>query len=229
MQKNNSQHIVITGVTKGLGRAMVDKFIKLGHTVSGCGRSEQKIKELHELFPEKHLFSVVDVANGNQGQQWSLEVLEKTGLPDFLINNASIMNRTAPLWEISENEFSQIININIKGTFNTIRSFVPVMIEKKSGIIVNLSSGWGRSTAPEVAPYCTTKWAIEGLSQAMSQELPAGLAVIALNPGVINTEMLRSCWGEHALNYQSPVEWAEKAVPFILNFGPSDNGKSVSV
>ncbi len=122
-----------------------------------------------------------------------------------------------------------MIDVNIKGVANVIRHFVPAMIARGSGVVVNLSSGWGRSTAPEVAPYCATKWAIEGLTAAMAQELPRGLAAVAVNPGIIDTDMLRSCFGESASGYPSPSRWAEAAVPFLLGLGPKDNGKPMTV
>jgi len=96
-------------------------------------------------------------------------------------------------------------------------------------VVVNFSSGWGRATAAEVAPYCATKWAIEGLTQAFAQELPPGMAAVPLNPGIIDTDMLRSCFGEDAGSYLSPEEWAEKAVPFLLKLGAKDNGKALTV
>ena len=102
------------------------------------------------------------------------------------------------------------------------------MVEKRQGIIINLSSGWGRSTSPDVAPYCATKWAIEGLSGALAQELPKGMGCIALNPGVIDTDMLRKCWGKGADLYQKPRDWAKLAVPFIENLSYQDNGKQMS-
>jgi len=105
---------------------------------------------------------------------------------------------------------------------------VPAMVSRKSGVIVNLSSGWGRSTAPEVDPYCASKYAIEGLTLAMAQELPKGMAAIPLNPGIIATDMLRSTWGEGADEYPSAEQWAKKAAPFLLNLGAKDNGKSLS-
>ena len=95
-------------------------------------------------------------------------------------------------------------------------------------MIVNFSSGWGRSTSPEVAPYCASKWAIEGLSQALAQELPPGLAAVALNPGIINTDMLQRCFGPGASAYPTADEWAKKAVPFLANLGASDNGRSLT-
>lgn len=103
------------------------------------------------------------------------------------------------------------------------------MIARGSGVIVNLSSGWGRSTSPEVAPYCATKWAIEGLTRALSQELPKGLAAVALNPGIIDTDMLRSTFGTRASNFLGPGEWTKAAIPFLLKLGPSDNGKALTV
>jgi NAD(P)-dependent dehydrogenase (short-subunit alcohol dehydrogenase family) len=110
-----------------------------------------------------------------------------------------------------------------------IRHVVPAMIARGSGVIVNLSSGWGRSTSPEVAPYCASKWAIEGLTRALAQELPRGLAAVPLNPGIIDTAMLRSCFGESASEHPGPEEWARAAIPFLLGLGPKDNGKPLTV
>ncbi len=110
-----------------------------------------------------------------------------------------------------------------------LRHFLPAMIEARRGVVANFSSGWGRSTSPDVAPYCATKWAVEGLTQALAQELPSGLAAIALSPGIVNTDMLQSCFAEHAHEYPTPDRWAERAVPFLLALGARDNGKSLTV
>ena len=126
-------------------------------------------------------------------------------------------------------EFDRVIDVNIKGVANVIRHFAPAMIARGSGVIANLSSGWGRSTAPEVAPYCATKWAIEGLTRALAQELPRGMAAVPVNPGIIDTDMLRSCFGGSSSEYPDPAEWAESAVPFFLGLGPADNGKPMTV
>ena len=79
-----------------------------------------------------------------------------------------------------------------------------------------------------MAPYCATKFAIEGLTRALAQELPAGMAAVPLNPGVINTDMLKICFGSSAESYSPPREWAEDVVPFLLKLGPKDNGKPLS-
>ena len=109
-----------------------------------------------------------------------------------------------------------------------IRHFAPALIERGSGVIVNLSSGWGRSTSPDVAPYCATKFGVEGLTQALSQELPRGVAAIAVSPGVVHTEMLESCFAD-AASCEKPDSWATRAAPFFLGLTAADNGASLSV
>lgn len=220
--------VVITGATRGLGRAMTDRFIRLGHTVAGCGRSGSGIERLRADHGQPHSFDVVDVASDAAVAAWAEQVLKNHGPPDLLLNNAAVINRNVRLWQVPAEDFSRVIDVNIKGVTNVIRHFLPAMTRRKSGVVVNFSSGWGRSTSPEVAPYCATKWAIEGLTRALAAELPSGMAAIPLNPGVINTDMLRSCFGAEAAAHPTPDEWAAKAAPFLLNLGPSDNGKSLT-
>jgi NAD(P)-dependent dehydrogenase (short-subunit alcohol dehydrogenase family) len=221
--------VLITGVSRGLGRAMAEEFIRLGHTVVGCGRSETAAAELKQQFPAPNDFSAVDVSSDEQVAAWAKRILQSHGAPDLLLNNAALINRNAPLWEVPAKEFSDIIDVNIKGVTNVIRHFVPAMVACRSGVIVNFSSGWGRSTDAEVAPYCATKWAIEGLTQSLAQELPSGMAAVPLNPGIIDTDMLRSCFGGPSGSYPSPSNWAKNAVPFLLRINSSDNGKQMNV
>jgi NAD(P)-dependent dehydrogenase (short-subunit alcohol dehydrogenase family) len=222
------KRILITGVSRGLGRAMTGEFIRLGHTVIGCGRSEKAIAELKKQFIAPHDFAVVDVASDEQVAGWAKRILLVQGAPDLLLNNAALINRNAPLWEIPAQEFSDVIDVNIKGVVNVIRHFVPAMVSRRIGVIVNFSSGWGRSADAEVAPYCATKWAIEGLTNSLSQELPSGMAAVPLNPGIIDTDMLRSCFGGSSSGYPSPAKWAKTAVPFLLGITAKDNGRQMT-
>jgi NAD(P)-dependent dehydrogenase (short-subunit alcohol dehydrogenase family) len=208
---------------------MTAGFIASGHTVVGCARNATAIRELREQFAAPHRFDVLDVSDDAAVAAWAEQILADGPAPDLLINNAAVVNANAPLWEVPANEFSQVIDVNIKGVTNLIRHFTPAMIARGSGVIVNLSSGWGRSVSADVAPYCASKWAIEGLTQALAEDLPAGLAAVPLNPGVINTEMLQSCFGPGAASYCDPDEWAERAVPFLLDLDASDNGRPLTV
>jgi NAD(P)-dependent dehydrogenase (short-subunit alcohol dehydrogenase family) len=207
---------------------MAHEFARLGHTIVGCGRSEEQISELRAELGKPHDFAAVDVAADDKVKAWAAEALRSHGAPSLLLNNAAIINRNARLWEVGADEFSQVMDVNVKGTVSVIRHFLPAMIKAGEGIVINFSSGWGRSTDVEVAPYCASKWAIEGLTQSLSQELPTGLAAVALNPGIINTDMLRSCFGGSASSYPSPERWAKTAVPFLLKLSSNDNGKQLT-
>lgn len=224
----NEKTVVITGVSRGLGRAMVAEFVREGWTVAGCCRSVKAVEELEQLFPAPHLFRQVDVSDGEAVGAFATELLQQLGTPALVLNNAATINTNAPLWEVPPQEFSALIDINIKGTFSVIRHLAPAMMKKGGGVVVNFSSGWGRSTSPQVAPYCASKFAIEGLSKAMSQETQGRVAVVALNPGIIDTEMLRSCFGNDAAAYDNASEWAKRAVPFLIKLGVCDNGKSLT-
>ena len=173
--------IVLTGATRGLGRALVPHFVQAGHTVVGCGRSAEAVAELQRQFGSPHRFAAVDVSDAAAVTP-GREVVQAVGPPDLLINNAAIMNALAPLWAVPADDFDRVIDVNVKGVANSIRALVPAMVARKSGVIVNLSSGWGRSTSPEVAPYCASKFAVEGMTRALAQELPTGMAAIPLNP-----------------------------------------------
>ena len=221
--------VVITGVARGLGRALALEFAAQGHRVAGCSRNEKKLQSLSNELGDLHVLQAVDVTDDQAIAGWAEEVLGELGAPDLLINNAAVINRNRFLWDLEAAEFDEVIDTNIKGVANVIRHFFKPMAKAGRGVIVNFSSGWGRSTSPEVAPYCATKWAIEGLTQSLAQELPEGMAAVPLNPGVINTDMLRSCFGPSAADFPSTEEWAEMAVPFLLALGPEQNGQSLTV
>lgn len=228
MSADTSRTIVVTGVTRGLGRALLTRFHAAGHRVAGCGRSREGVAALRAALPGAEL-AAVDVANAAAVGAWAEGVLARLGPPDLLVNNAALMNRPAPLWKVPAEEFDALLAVNVSGTANVVRAFAPAMVARRKGVIVNLSSGWGRSTSPDVGPYCTTKWAVEGFTGALAQELPRGMAAVALSPGVVDTDMLRLCWGEEAAAQQKPEAWSQRAAPFFLKLGPGDNGRSLEV
>ncbi len=220
--------VVITGVGQGLGRALARGFAAAGWSVAGCGRDAERLGRLASELGPLHDFQPLDVAGEGVGE-WARRLVESGGPPDLLVNNAGVINRPAPLWRVPPEEFAEVVEVNLVGTYNVLRAFLPPMVERRGGVIVNMSSGWGRTTSPEVAPYCATKFAVEGMSRALAQELPGGMAAVALNPGIIDTDMLRTAWGEGAAAYPPPAEWAERAVPFLVRLGAEHNGRSLTV
>src|SRR5260370_18525573 len=129
--------VIITGVTRGLGQAMAEKFIALGHTVLGCGRSMPAIEKLSRSYTKPHDFAALDVADDDQVRAWAKRLLKSHGPPDLLLNNAALINHNAVLWKVPQAEFDQVIDVNIKGVTNVIRHFLPAMVEKVTGQIVN--------------------------------------------------------------------------------------------
>ena len=219
--------IVITGVSRGLGQAMVHEFVRLGHMVCGCARTECEITNLRRTYPA-HDFEIVNVASNREVVSWANHVISKHGAPMFVLNNAAVINIKAPLWTVDEHEVSDEIDINIKGPINVIRHFVPAMIAARRGVIVNFTSRWGQSIEKYMTAYCATKWAMVATSRALAEELRKDrIAVVALNPGIVNTAMLQRYLGrsESSPAYPRPDEWARVSVPFILRLSLKDSGR----
>ena len=209
---------------------MARSLAALGHTVVGCARNAKAMVDLEKECGSPHSFTALDVSDARAVEMWADQVLQKHGTPDLLLNNAAVIHPNAPFWKVPADRFNNVIDVNVKGLANVLRAFLPAMVKTKKGVIVNFSSGWGRSTSPEVSGYCASKYAVEGLTASLAQELPAGMAAVALNPGIINTEMLQDCFGkESASHYPDARQWAKSAVPFLLKLGPKDNGQPVTV
>lgn len=230
MQKPTVRRVVVTGATRGIGRAVVDRLVELGHRVCGCGRSRDRIEELRLRYPEGHRFDVVDVAAVAQVERWGGEVLSFLGGPPHLVfNNAGLINQPAVLWQVSPDEMRAVVEVNLLGATWVMQAFLPAMVAAGAGVVVNVSSGWGRVTSPEVAPYCASKWGLEGLTRAVSQEVPEGVAVVSLSPGVVGTDMLRTAWGGAVPASPTPEAWARIAVPRLLALGPEANGQVLTI
>lgn len=224
-----ARRIVLTGATRGLGRALTERFAERGHVVLGCGRSPDDVERLRAAHPAPHDFEALDVADARAVDAWAARLLAAAPAPDLVLNNAGVINRSARLWELSAAELDHVLAVNVSGTVNVLRAFLPAMIARGSGVVLNMSSGWGRSTSPLVAPYCASKWAVEGLTQALAQELPAGIVAAAVNPGIIDTDMLRACWAEEAGDYPGAEEWSHGAADFLLAVGARDHGRALTI
>lgn len=229
-KRDNRKLVVITGVTSGLGAAMVKEFDRMGWMIAGCGRSVSEITKLQRSFSNSHYFNVVDVSDPMAVEGWAKRLNELCGVPDLVINNASIINHPATAWEIPEKEFSDVMRINVGSVVNVTRSFIPFMLPRATGVFVNISSGWGRAGDKSVSAYCASKFAVEGYSQSLALELPKGMAVVTLDPkDGIATPMLSVCSSpEYVATAPTADAWARVAVPFIAAIDSSKNGQSLT-
>lgn len=225
------KYVAITGTSKGLGEALARRLDELGHHIFGGARTP--LESLAQEPPGR--YERVDTTESSSLDNWWSRMTKAWGrLPDVVVANAAVINKNAPLWEVPEREFRAVMEANVTGVFLTLKQFLtrwhalPKDLQHPAVLVV-LSSGWGRSTSADVAPYCTSKWALEGMVGALSQELPTPLSVVSLNPGIIDTDMLRSCFGTSASRFGRPEQWAVSAADQILGFGRSDNGAQATV
>ena len=200
--------VVVTGASRGIGAALVPELEARGARVTGVSRS-----------------GGCDVSDPAQ----VAALFERTGPVDLLVNNAAIIHEPAPLWAVPFEEWESVLRVNVLGTVAMLQAYLPAMNERGAGFVVNLSSTWGRTAAPQQSPYCASKFAVEALTASLAGEVAAGVCVIALNPGVIATDMLEKAFGGDVSGYPSASEAARDFAALLESLDPAWNGRSVSL
>lgn len=189
---------LITGGSRGIGEAMVKAFSKNGYKVAFTyKKSETAAKVLAELTGA--LAIKADSACAEDVIRAVEEAEKQLGGIDCLINNAAISSFSL-FTDITLEQWREIMDVNVTGTFLYTKAVVPGMISRKRGRIINISSMWGIVGASCEVHYSTSKAAIIGMSKALAKELgPSGITVNAIAPGVIDTEMNRNHLSEDDL------------------------------
>lgn len=222
----------MTGVSRGIGRALVPVLLEAGARVAGCARDGAALDELvsdHAEHGENLVLAECDVGDPDAVSAWVETVELLWGGVDVLVNNAGVLPQPATIEETDPAVWSHVLQVNVVGTMAACRAVLPGMRQRGRGAIVNLSSAWGRSAAPRVAPYCASKFAIEALSSSLAQEVPPGIVVIALNPGIIATDMLAGAFEGEVSTYPTPESLAPKWLRLFRTLGPPSNGKSLDL
>lgn len=205
--------VAITGISKGLGAALAKEFLSNGVRVVGCARKTDNLDIHHERFTA---FSV-DVTDDEAVSRWSQEVIATFGVPDMLIQCAGTINQTANIEAISNAEFQTVVNVNLMGTVHGIQGFLPAMKQADQGMIINISSEWGRIGEKGLSAYCASKFAVEGLVQSVAEELDSKVKIYALDPGDgIQSDMLSTCLPEYYEEAPSAQDWAKCAYQYLL-------------
>ena len=187
--------ILITGASNGIGRRLAIDLAGKGALVVGCGRSQERLqqllKEMRLTSPASTVF-VCDVSDPAQVTAMIGKTLADFGRIDILINNAGIGMRQ-PFAEMSVETAAEIMRTNYLGTVYCTHEVLPSMIARGSGQIVNISSGAGKIGTLNMAGYCASKFAVNGLSESLYHELkPLGIHVSVVCPGPVRTEFNRS-------------------------------------
>lgn len=189
-----NRNIVITGGSKGIGRSMVDAFINEGDRVVFIARGETDAKRVMEdkkddINAGRLFFHKCDVSAEEDVKALVDFTKEKVGLCDVLINNAAIF-RSGNIHENSSDDFDVMFSVNVRGIFLTCKYFIPQMLEKGKGNIINIASLAGLGGGYNMALYSATKAAVIGMTRSMAMDYTRfGIRVNGICPSATMTEM----------------------------------------
>jgi 3-oxoacyl-[acyl-carrier protein] reductase len=188
------QTVLITGASRGIGAAIAERFASVGlnvviHYLNSHESANQVARRCIQLGSNAMTITA-DLRSADQIERMR-EKLDKHGMvPNILVNNAGI-SHYGLLSDVSEAEWDDVMNVNVKGTFLTTKAFMPAMISAKYGRIINVSSIWGISGASCEVVYSTAKGGINSFTRALAKELaPSGITVNAVAPGAVETDMM---------------------------------------
>lgn len=186
-------NIIVTGGSRGIGRCLVQNLARDGHNVLlNYNKSGKQAKNLQEVLREEGILIEIfkaDVSKRNEVKEMVKFALGKWGKLDVLINNAGIA-KLQMFQDVTENDWNEIIDTNLKSAFYMSQEVVPNMIHNKNGLIINISSMWGQVGASCETVYSISKAGMDALTKSLAKELgPSNIRVNSIAPGVIDTEM----------------------------------------
>lgn len=194
----NNQVAIITGASRGIGREIAAKLAKQGMKLTIVGSSSQiteTANELKDMGNSEILPVQADVSREADMQDVVKKTIETYGTVDVLVNNAGVgfFKLTE---EVTADEWKKIFEVNVQGVFLATKAVLPYMKERKSGTIITISSDVARYTIPNGAAYTATKYAVQGFSGAVAQEVREyGIRVGTINPGMVDTYFAESTQG----------------------------------
>lgn len=192
---------VITGAGSGIGLGLALKAAKLGMRVALADVERDPLDRAVEAVRCEGVEAIarqVDVSDEDAVMSLAKETEATLGPPFLLCNNAGV-NKFKPLWEVTEAEWNWIVGVNLWGVINGVRAFVPAMVERNAGYVVNTSSAGGLYATPGAGPYVTTKHAVVGLSECLYRELRMlgkDVGVSVLCPKLVATNMMTASRNE---------------------------------
>ena len=181
--------IVVTGASRGLGRAMVERFAEEGARVVLTARDEERMNEIAVDLPSESLVVPADVRDSDAVARVIDRTIDEFGRIDTLVNNAGVSllgmyDERNRLEYVSEEDWDTVLEVNLKGVFLFTREVLPHMYEQGQGNIINISSGLGRHAIGGAGPYVSSKWGLEGLTRTTALEAEdRGVNANALDPG----------------------------------------------
>jgi 3-oxoacyl-[acyl-carrier protein] reductase len=191
-QRLQGKVAVVTGGGRGIGAAIAGRLAEMGAGTLICGRSHAPLQQTARSITDaggRCEAVVCDVSDLASVERLADTVAKTFGRADILVNNAAIRGFAGPLHEMPAQEWDPVLNINLRGVFYCIRAFAPMMIAAGGGDIINISSLAGKNPVPNAAAYSASKWALNGLSYTLAEELRGhNIRVTVVCPGSVATE-----------------------------------------
>lgn len=223
------QTALVTGGSKGIGRAICLALAKEGANVIIAARNESEIKEIMNKLKEmgsKSLAIQADVRNEEDVRRLISMTIDKCGKLDILINNAGVAYKKR-LEETTLEEYEKTIDTNLKGVFLCTKYAIPYIRESKNGKIINISSVGGLHGLPEFSVYCASKFGVNGITESIASELEGEIKVYAVCPGAVDTDMYRSLFSNRPP--LKPEYIAEKVLELASPDSKVTSGKMIEI
>lgn len=190
------QVVVVTGASRGIGRATAALLAVHGARVAGCGVNLEEhpasfLDDVPDELRARCSFVRCDVASAPDVERFARQLVTTFGVPDVVVNNAGVVVR-GPLEDLDDAAWQMMMNVNVSGTFFVTRAFLKGMKARGTGRIINIASIAGRQGTAQLVAYCTAKHAVVGFTRALAEELRGTqIKVNAVCPGSVDTEMLQ--------------------------------------
>jgi 3-oxoacyl-[acyl-carrier protein] reductase len=196
---NGPRLALVTGGSKGLGAGLVQAYLHAGYDVETCARSAtDTIRAWQEdrQFKERFHFAAADVSDPGEAERFVKDAVARWGRIDVLVNNAGVA-REGVIGLFADEALDQVVDLNLKGTVYVTRAAARVMLARRSGAIVNISSVVGLSGYRGLSVYGATKAALDAFTRGLARELGSrGITVNSVAPGYLRTEMSHGLEGD---------------------------------
>ena len=221
----DSLHIAITGASRGIGRALAVECASRGARLTVCARSEAPLQDVVATLGATG--GVLDVRNALAVEAWLRSGVVRAGPIDVLVNNAALLGPKETLTDYPLEDWREVMDVNVNGAFVVTRAALPHM-RRPGGIVLHMTSYLGLVALPRFGAYCASKFAVEGLARLVAEEhREDGLISCAVDPGMVQTDMLRAAAEtDDVAEYPTAAEAAVAFANLIESLEAADSGQT---